>query len=244
MTYHNESYGAGEVDESVVTVRPKVKSKRTGAGVRWPLSARRVHAVALVAVVVVASVTLSLRNTPDVSFAVVADSAAEVNLAALDAEKEENQKKLDAKVRHGFQALLVKQEADRAAAQAAEEATRWEAAQRAATTTTTPPPPPTTTPAPAAPAPVAPEVTSVSAGSVWDDLAWCESRGNWGMNSGNDFYGGLQFMHSTWLNMGGADFAYYPHEASREQQIEVASRLQAQYGWGQWPACSSKLGLR
>lgn len=80
--------------------------------------------------------------------------------------------------------------------------------------------------------------------SVWDDLAVCESGGNWSMNSGNGFYGGIQFMHSTWVNMGGRQWAEYPHQATRDQQIEVAVRLQAQYGWGQWPACAAKLGLR
>ena len=110
-----------------------------------------------------------------------------------------------------------------------------EAAQTTTTTTAKIPQPIIETPT------VTPESTQYS---VWDDLAWCESRGNWHMNSGNGFYGGLQFMHSTWLNMGGSQYAYYPHEATREQQIAVASNLQTQYGWGQWPACSSKLGLR
>jgi hypothetical protein len=85
---------------------------------------------------------------------------------------------------------------------------------------------------------------STLSGSVWDALAVCESGGNWAMNSGNGFYGGIQFMHSTWVNMGGRQWAEYPHQATRDQQIEVATRLQAQYGWGQWPACSAKLGLR
>lgn len=85
---------------------------------------------------------------------------------------------------------------------------------------------------------------AVSNGSVWDRLARCESGGNWAMNSGNGFYGGIQFMHSTWVSMGGRQFAEYPHQASREGQIAVAERLLAASGWGQWPACSAKLGLR
>ncbi len=85
---------------------------------------------------------------------------------------------------------------------------------------------------------------AVSDGSVWDRLARCESGGNWAMNSGNGFYGGIQFMRSTWLAMGGGQYADYPHLASREQQIAVAERLLAQSGWGQWPACSARLGLR
>jgi hypothetical protein len=113
--------------------------------------------------------------------------------------------------------------------------------------TNPPPPPPAPAPAPApAPEPVyeSAPAPAVSGDSVWDALAQCESGGNWSINTGNGFYGGIQFMHQTWVNMGGRQYAEYPHEASREQQIEVATRLQAQYGWGQWPACTSKLGLR
>lgn len=138
-------------------------------------------------------------------------------------------------------AVQAAQEAEQqrlAAEQAERERLAAAAAQTTTTTTTTPEAPEQTVEAPA----TVPE--SANQNSVWDDLAWCESRGNWHMNSGNGFYGGLQFMHSTWLNMGGGQYAHYPHEATREQQIEVASRLQAQYGWGQWPACSSALGLR
>ena len=82
---------------------------------------------------------------------------------------------------------------------------------------------------------------SVATGSVWDRLAQCESSGNWSMNSGNGFYGGLQFMLSTWRAYGGKG---YPHQNSRAQQIAIAQKLQASAGWGQWPACSRKLGLR
>jgi hypothetical protein len=122
------------------------------------------------------------------------------------------------------EALAAREAAEREAAarEAAErEAAREAAAQSAAST---------------APA--------VSDGSVWDRLAQCESSGNWAMNSGNGFYGGLQFMHSTWVAQGGRQYAEYPHQATREQQIAVAERLLAAAGWGQWPACSSKLGLR
>ncbi len=82
---------------------------------------------------------------------------------------------------------------------------------------------------------------STPSGSVWDRLAQCESGGNWHINTGNGYYGGLQFTLSTWRAYGGSG---YPHQNSREQQIAVAKRLQAAAGWGQWPACSSKLGLR
>lgn len=78
-------------------------------------------------------------------------------------------------------------------------------------------------------------------GSVWDSLAKCESGGNWGINTGNGYYGGLQFSLPTWRSVGGSG---YPHQASREEQITRAEILLARSGWGQWPACSKKLGLR
>jgi resuscitation-promoting factor RpfB len=83
--------------------------------------------------------------------------------------------------------------------------------------------------------------SSVPSGSVWDRLAQCESGGNWSINTGNGYYGGLQFSLSTWRAYGGSG---YPHQNSRAQQIAIAQKLQAAAGWGQWPACSSKLGLR
>jgi uncharacterized protein YabE (DUF348 family) len=82
---------------------------------------------------------------------------------------------------------------------------------------------------------------STGGNSVWDRLAQCESGGNWSINTGNGFYGGLQFTASTWRAMGGSGL---PHQHSRETQIAVAKKLQAAAGWGQWPACTSKLGLR
>jgi uncharacterized protein YabE (DUF348 family) len=82
---------------------------------------------------------------------------------------------------------------------------------------------------------------SVASGSVWDRLAQCESGGNWSINTGNGFYGGLQFTPSTWRGYGGTGM---PHQASREQQIAVAKKVQAGQGWGAWPACTSKLGIR
>ncbi len=77
-------------------------------------------------------------------------------------------------------------------------------------------------------------------GSVWDKLAQCESTGNWAINTGNGFSGGLQFTPGTWRAFGGTGVA---HHASREQQIVVAERVLAKQGWGAWPACSRKLGL-
>ena len=82
---------------------------------------------------------------------------------------------------------------------------------------------------------------SVASGSVWDKIAQCESGGNWSINTGNGFYGGLQFTLSTWHAYGGSGM---PNHASRAQQIAVAKKVQAAQGWGAWPACTSKLGLR
>ncbi|HET6650368.1 MAG TPA: transglycosylase family protein, partial [Candidatus Limnocylindria bacterium] len=80
-------------------------------------------------------------------------------------------------------------------------------------------------------------------GTVWDQLAQCESGGNWAINTGNGYYGGLQFSYGTWLGYGGGEFAEYAHLATREQQIIVAERLHAARGFAPWPACSAKLGL-
>lgn len=85
---------------------------------------------------------------------------------------------------------------------------------------------------------------SVANGSVWDSLAQCEAGGNWAINTGNGFSGGLQFPPSTWLAYGGGQYAPQAHLATREQQIAVASKVQAGQGWGAWPACTAKLGLR
>ena len=85
------------------------------------------------------------------------------------------------------------------------------------------------------------EAAAVPAGGVWDRLAQCESGGNWAINTGNGYYGGLQFSLSSWRGVGGTG---YPHEASRETQIAMGERLRANGGWGHWPACSRKLGLR
>jgi len=78
--------------------------------------------------------------------------------------------------------------------------------------------------------------------SVWDRVAQCESSGNWNINTGNGFFGGLQFTSSTWRAFGGAQFAGSANQASREQQIIVAERVLAGQGWGAWPVCSRKAG--
>ncbi|CAN5155516.1 hypothetical protein BH09PAT3_BH09PAT3_6960 [soil metagenome] len=81
---------------------------------------------------------------------------------------------------------------------------------------------------------------AVSDGSAWDRLAACEAGGNWSINTGNGYYGGLQFTTSSWRAVGGSGL---PSDASREEQIMRGQMLQARQGWGAWPACSAKLGL-
>ena len=75
---------------------------------------------------------------------------------------------------------------------------------------------------------------------TWDRLAECESSGTWDINTGNGFYGGVQFTLSSWQAVGGEG---YPHQASKAEQIKRAEILQDLQGWGAWPLCSQKLGL-
>jgi uncharacterized protein YabE (DUF348 family) len=95
-------------------------------------------------------------------------------------------------------------------------------------------------------APVAEQVTvgtkeRPASGLNWDALARCEAGGNWAINSGNGYYGGLQFNQRTWLANGGGDYAQYPHQASREQQIAIGEHLYAARGTSPWPHCGSHL---
>ena len=158
--------------------------------------------------------------------------------------------------------------ADETTTTSAEEATSSTTATSAATTTTAaerestesePEAAPRTTQAPpttAPPATTAPPTTQAPppepsseqyayddprSTQVWLDLAQCEAGGNWAANTGNGYYGGLQFSLGSWEAVGGTG---YPHEHSRDHQIEMGRRLQASQGWGAWPHCSEKLGLR
>jgi hypothetical protein len=132
-----------------------------------------------------------------------------------------------------------------------------EARQQLVATAPPPPPPPAPEPEPEpapAPAPApepepepepAPAPAVSTSGPIseatWDAVAQCESGGNWSINTGNGYYGGLQFNLNSWQWVGGTGM---PHEASRETQIAMAQRLWERQGWNAWPACSSKLGLR
>jgi LysM repeat protein len=79
----------------------------------------------------------------------------------------------------------------------------------------------------------------VSSGSVWDAIAACESGGNWSIDTGNGFYGGLQFTLGSWQAAGGTGL---PSQASRDEQIARAQILQSRQGWSAWPVCSVKAG--
>jgi hypothetical protein len=76
---------------------------------------------------------------------------------------------------------------------------------------------------------------------VWARLRQCESGGRYNINTGNGFYGAYQFLPSTWRGLG---YPGMPHQAAPEVQDEAARKLQARSGWGQWPACTRRLGLR
>jgi hypothetical protein len=77
----------------------------------------------------------------------------------------------------------------------------------------------------------------------WDRLAQCESGGNWKINTGNGFYGGLQFTKGTWLAFGGGTYAPRADLATREEQIQIGAKVAAGQGWSAWPSCSRKAGL-
>ncbi|MEU9821801.1 transglycosylase family protein [Pseudonocardia alni] len=106
-------------------------------------------------------------------------------------------------------------------------------------------------PAPAAPAPEpepkkepAPSSSAKAADGTWDELAQCESSGDWSISTGNGYHGGLQFDRGTWSDFGGTRYAPTADGATKEQQIEIATKVRdARGGYGSWPACANKLGL-
>jgi resuscitation-promoting factor RpfA len=85
--------------------------------------------------------------------------------------------------------------------------------------------------------------TGASAASVatWDAVAQCESGGNWSINTGNGYYGGLQFSASTWAGYGGTQYASQANQATKAQQIEIAEKVLASQGKGAWPVCGKGL---
>ncbi|MFJ3219057.1 transglycosylase family protein [Kitasatospora sp. NPDC086801] len=84
---------------------------------------------------------------------------------------------------------------------------------------------------------------SAASVSTWDKVAQCESTGNWSINTGNGFYGGLQFTSSTWAAFGGTAYAPQANQATKDQQIAVAEKVLASQGPGAWPVCSVQAGL-
>jgi nucleoid-associated protein YgaU len=82
-----------------------------------------------------------------------------------------------------------------------------------------------------------------AATTVWDRVAQCESGGNWTINTGNGFYGGVQFAAGTWKAYGGKTYASQAHQASKAEQIAIARRVLAGQGPGAWPVCSRRAGL-
>nr|WP_305143309.1 transglycosylase family protein [Streptomyces microflavus] len=92
-----------------------------------------------------------------------------------------------------------------------------------------------------------PLITAASAGAapgeVWEKVAACESSGNWAVNTGNGYYGGLQFSGPTWAAFGGTQYAPRADLATRDQQIAIAERVLDGQGPGAWPSCSVEAGL-
>ena len=88
------------------------------------------------------------------------------------------------------------------------------------------------------------EVPPVTNGGTWDSLAKCEAGGNWAINTGNGFYGGVQFDQNTWERNGGLRYAARADLATREEQIAIAEVTRARQGWGAWPVCSGRIGAR
>jgi resuscitation-promoting factor RpfB len=85
------------------------------------------------------------------------------------------------------------------------------------------------------------QVPPVNNSATWDALASCESTGNWAINTGNGFYGGVQFTQITWERHGGLRYAPRADLATREEQIAIAEVTRARQGWGAWPVCSARI---
>jgi resuscitation-promoting factor RpfB len=88
------------------------------------------------------------------------------------------------------------------------------------------------------------DIPEVSNGEIWDAISRCEAGGNWAINTGNGYYGGVQFDQNTWERNGGTRFAPRADMATREEQIAVAEVTRARQGWGAWPVCSGRAGAR
>src|SRR4051794_41485045 len=85
---------------------------------------------------------------------------------------------------------------------------------------------------------------NAAAMKTWNRLAKCESGGRWHINTHNGYYGGLQISGGTWRAFGGRKYAGQAHGASKRQQVRVAKRIKNRQGWGAWPTCSRRIGVR
>ena len=184
--------------------------------------------------------------------------AAETRLVARDAATEAEQSRRDAQsglasaeaARAGAAELVADLRTTQAAMQAQLDQARSTLVQLAEQQAAAPPPPPPTpapspsaaspsAPSPSAPSPSAPPLVVTT--NDWDAVARCESGGNWSINTGNGYYGGLQFSSSTWTGFGGGDYAPRADLATREQQIAVAEEVLDVQGPGAWPTCGRNL---
>ncbi|AUG80389.1 hypothetical protein CFP65_5695 [Kitasatospora sp. MMS16-BH015] len=84
---------------------------------------------------------------------------------------------------------------------------------------------------------------SAAPDAVWQQLAECESDGDWHADTGNGYYGGLQIWPPTWREAGGLRYADRPDRAPRRQQIAVAEEIRRKQGWGAWAACAREIGV-
>jgi hypothetical protein len=91
-------------------------------------------------------------------------------------------------------------------------------------------------------APTAAHAATSATDAQWDRVAQCESAGNWHINTGNGYYGGLQFSATTWSSFDGPGYASRADLATREEQIDIANRVLAAEGWNAWPVCSQDAG--
>jgi len=90
----------------------------------------------------------------------------------------------------------------------------------------------------------APAMADAPRQEVWDRVAQCESGGNWSANTGNGYYGGLQFSRRTWNSFGGVAYASTANHATQSQQITIAEKILRAQGWKAWPTCSVRAGVR
>jgi hypothetical protein len=127
-----------------------------------------------------------------------------------------------------------------AAAQAAQAAQAAAAQQAALAAKAAPPPAPKPAPPPPPKPAPKPAPSSAPAGGVWYELRMCESNDDYSIDTGNGYYGAYQFALSTWYALG---YTGLPSDAPPAVQDAAAQKLQAESGWGQWPACSAELGL-